>query len=325
MSEKNHFEILNEQIVAERLLQRDRQGRRERQRAGTSQTSATDTAEIRRKQQIEADRARVEAARAEAEAARAEQADREDERRSHIQGLFDAKKERDRRHQGTWPAEVWGDEARELCDDFLEFMADRDFPESTKLIDRRLLFNRWSTLGYGVGACALGHRSVYDTKEPIRGNNMGHNVFLCEDGQLRLFVHSTAKPHYKPSHNRRLGLNRRPSLTFDLPIHPETGDVIMPRVGHFSTRKARVSEEYEVYEHDATDVRWHTDTNRLSGRGAGGSPPGPWAENIRKHREDSRVVKTRKFDTDMDYFQEQKLEEVLASYVVSFASEVELN
>jgi len=178
--------------------------------------AARETARIQQQQrERELEAARVERKR-ERQAYLAEQAVREAQRDRVTKLVSEAKAERDRLHQGTDPYVVWGEEAQRTCQEFIDYVGARDF-KGSELLENSDPDDRWSIHGYGV-AC-FGQKGLYenyggynkvainlsrnlpegvdaigrigwspDGKNGVSSTHLTHDVFLCEDGKLRLYT-----------------------------------------------------------------------------------------------------------------------------------------
>ncbi len=60
----------------------------------------------------------------------------EAQRRERVAAALKRKHERDRDFEGTLPEELWGEEGAQLCADFLNLMAEHDYPDSETLAHR---------------------------------------------------------------------------------------------------------------------------------------------------------------------------------------------
>ncbi len=146
-----------------------------------------------------------------------------------------AKEQRDRDHVGTRPEVVWGPEAQELCDTFLTYVSERNFRGALRLRHTDGDQAAWSIRGYGIGGIEVGGHQRRKHLDQVKGHrfelllgtNLPHNVFLCEDGQLRLYGNSTIN-----STDVQQRTNAAPSQLSDLPID-EDGRVIVPLIGSF--------------------------------------------------------------------------------------------
>jgi hypothetical protein len=169
----------------------------------------------------------------------------------------DAKRERDRAHQGTMPGQVLGEGAGQLCADFIDFKRKYEFSGAVELKDRGLPPPAWSIKGYGVGCYVVTTfwGGPFQTK-------LAHNVFLCEDGQLRTYTsdqiwsEDCVQPErtkikvvkeYVPSLDQggRIAeeLFPEPCVIADLPVN-DRGNTYIPSIGHFA--QGRVSASYET-------------------------------------------------------------------------------
>ena len=109
-----------------------------------------------------------------------------------IQARLIAKKERDRLHKDTDPDVVWGSEAGRVCKDFTEFMARQTepIPDATVLISAK---DQWTIRGYGVVGIFT-KNSSWLPDSASQATNLLHNVFLCEDNQLRFYANESVEP-----------------------------------------------------------------------------------------------------------------------------------
>jgi hypothetical protein len=124
---------------------------------------------------------------------------------------------------GTAPDTVWGTRVGALCTDFVKFMEGNDFEGATTL-KHKALFGRWAIRGFGVGGISFDGPAVgLSPATPLP-----HNVFLCEDDRLRLWVNDSARSSRRQGHNNR----SQPSQIFDLPLSPQ-GEIVVPRTGNF--------------------------------------------------------------------------------------------
>jgi hypothetical protein len=105
--------------------------------------------------------------------------------------------------------------------------------------------NRWKTKGYGVGVIGGGE---------ARSNGLGQNVFLCEDGMLRVYAikdfveHIRARefqPHpYAPD-------SSSPMVIASLPLNAK-GEPIVPSIGSFiGTYVPGIVTEVSHYDHES--------------------------------------------------------------------------
>lgn len=164
---------------------------RERQRAEQAEADRAAQAALDLKVAEAEQRARTEELRFEAEEgvrrARArEKAAALAIQRAPVLQRIQAKEQRDALFQGTPPSMVWGEKAGKLCKDFIEFMGEFNFRGATNLTYGPFVHNperpgrtQKSMKGFGVGAMVAGVKTY---------TSLTHNVFLCEDNQLRIYT-----------------------------------------------------------------------------------------------------------------------------------------
>ncbi|HVA11240.1 MAG TPA: hypothetical protein VNG32_03665 [Candidatus Dormibacteraeota bacterium] len=231
-------------------------------------------------QQLENER-RQAAARAASDAQKALRNRAEETKKVNRAALLENKSIRDHLHVGTDPEVILGEKGGKLCRDFIDYVSERQFKGAVMLkhtfIDQRNeeRFQRstlgqypkdsqWSILGYGIGAIGGGNKPPASDSSDAgdwlyqRGStSLGYNVFLCEDGKLRLYINQIAAvPDSGESassywHGANDDYLASPCVISDLPIDLDTGLIITPTIGRFIYTHASPARSYTEHEEPA--------------------------------------------------------------------------
>lgn len=108
------------------------------------------------------------------------------------------KLERKNAQRGMLPEVVWGEEAGQLCREFLTYVERHRFKGAMMLQNGGEEYP-WKIRGYGVGIYPYTYPYAYSDQSP-KQVSLPYHVFLCEDGNLRTYLYDNIEAQGLANH-----------------------------------------------------------------------------------------------------------------------------